>query len=115
MNVYNMRVAICVYSAEKASEHPLARAIVAYAEDSNITGNSSTTTTDSSTADSTVVSQQQQQQQQQFLSIQDGTFKAVSGKGLSCIIDGHTVAVGSPSFVEQHVVAYRTDSAYTTR
>jgi cation transport ATPase len=110
-------VLLLVYSAEKASEHPLARAIVAYAEDSNITGDSSITTTDSSTADSTEISQQQQQQQQQsqqFLSIQDGTFKGVSGKGLSCIIDGHTVAVGSPSFVQQHVIAYNT-SAYAAR
>jgi cation transport ATPase len=102
--MFAMCVYVClhVFSAEKASEHPLARAIVAYAEESNITGDSR------NTIDSTVVPQQQ------FLSIQDGTFKAVSGKGLSCIVDGHTVAVGSPSFVQQHVTAYAgTTTAHT--
>ena len=64
----------CVYSAEKASEHPLGAALVAYACESGISDD-------------------------QLISIQDGSFTAVTGKGLQCVVDGHAIAIGSPGYV----------------
>ena len=64
----------CVYSAEKGSEHPLGAALVAYARECGISDD-------------------------QLASIQDGSFTAVSGKGLQCVVDGHAIAIGSPGYV----------------
>ena len=64
----------CVYSAEKASEHPLGAALVAYARECGISDD-------------------------QLSSIQDASFTAVSGKGLQCVVDGYDVAIGSPKYV----------------
>jgi cation transport ATPase len=63
---------------------------VTYAEESNLNEMRDTV---SSTATS-------------FLPIEDGSFAAISGKGISCTIDGHSVAVGSPSFVQAHTTFY---------
>ena len=90
-------------SAEKGSEHPLAKAIVTYGADSAAVRASETHTGEEMSS-------------QFFLPIQDGSFKAVSGKGLSCIVNNkHEVAVGSPSFIEAYMTEYHTAQNSTTR
>lgn len=73
-------VVAAVASAEKGSEHPLARAIVTYADECQLS--------------------------KDYQPIEDGSFIAVSGRGLSCKVANADIAVGSPSYISAYVAAY---------
>lgn len=59
--------------AESGSEHPLAKAILKYAEDNKI-----------------------------FSSPKAENFLNISGKGIKCTIEGHEILIGKPSFLEEN-------------
>ncbi|CAM9129320.1 unnamed protein product, partial [Hapterophycus canaliculatus] len=76
-----------VASAERGSEHPLAKAIVDF----------------HSSASAEAGDDPQHPRAGQLEMPEDGTTTAVSGKGLSCIVRGLKVCVGSPGYVEKEI------------